>query len=142
MEGGLVLLPLPGGRDARDRGARDGGRPLGGDEQTGEYGPEVLAELREFHDSRFGRFSELLQTSFDEALARVPDGSVDLLHIDGFHRYEAVKHDLESWSTCAPTASTPKAVPVRKTRSSGTRSRPPPTPATRRSRRREPTCHA
>jgi hypothetical protein len=69
----------------------------GGDGQTREYGAEVLTELREFHDSRFGRFSELLLTSFDEALARVPNGSVDLLHIDGFHRYEAVKHDLESW---------------------------------------------
>jgi hypothetical protein len=69
----------------------------GGDEQTGEYGPEVLAELREFHDPRFGRFSELLQASFDEGLAHVPDGSVDLLHIDGFHRYEAVRRDLESW---------------------------------------------
>jgi hypothetical protein len=68
-----------------------------GDAQTGEYGPDVLAELREFHDPRFGRFSELLQTSFDDAVARVPDDSIDLLHIDGFHRYEAVRHDLDSW---------------------------------------------
>lgn len=68
-----------------------------GDEQTGEYGPEVLAELRAFHDPRFGRFSELLQMSFDDALGRVPDESVDLLHIDGFHRYEAVRHDVDSW---------------------------------------------
>jgi hypothetical protein len=34
---------------------------------------------------------------FDDALERVPDGSVDLLHIDGFHTYEAVRHDLDAW---------------------------------------------
>jgi Methyltransferase domain len=68
-----------------------------GDAQTGEYGPDVLDELRAFHDPRFGRFSELLRASFDDARAQVPDATVDLLHIDGYHRYEAVRHDFESW---------------------------------------------
>jgi hypothetical protein len=35
--------------------------------------------------------------TFDDALAYIPDASVDLLHIDGFHTYEAVRHDFESW---------------------------------------------
>jgi Methyltransferase domain len=68
-----------------------------GDDQTGGYGPDVLDELRRHHDPRFGRFSELWQTSFDDARERVDDASVDLLHIDGYHRYEAVRHDFESW---------------------------------------------
>jgi DNA repair exonuclease SbcCD ATPase subunit len=36
--------------------------------------------------------------SFDAARDVIADGSVDLLHIDGFHSYEAVRHDFEGWA--------------------------------------------
>jgi hypothetical protein len=68
-----------------------------GDAHTGSYGPTVLQDLRRHHDPLYGGFSRLLQTTFDEAAATIPDGSVDLLHIDGFHRYEASRHDFETW---------------------------------------------
>jgi glycosyltransferase involved in cell wall biosynthesis len=68
-----------------------------GDDQAGYYSEEVYLDFRRFHDERYGAFSELLLCSFDDALPYMPDASVDLLHVDGFHKYEAVKHDFETW---------------------------------------------
>ena len=68
-----------------------------GDAHTGSYGPTVLQDLRRFHDPLYGGFSRLLQSTFDEAATTISDGTVDLLHIDGFHRYEAARHDFETW---------------------------------------------
>lgn len=69
-----------------------------GDEHTGPYGSEVLRTVRAIAADFFpSQDFELLQTTFDEALPRVADGSIDLLHIDGFHEYDAVAHDFESW---------------------------------------------
>ena len=68
-----------------------------GDEHSGFYGDEVFQTLSRFNDADYRGFSQLMRMTFDEALTYFADGSVDLLHIDGLHTYEAVRHDFESW---------------------------------------------
>lgn len=68
-----------------------------GDEMTGRYDEEVFRELAEYHASRYSGFSTLLRMPFDEAPEHLDDGTVDLLHIDGCHTYEAVSHDFTTW---------------------------------------------
>jgi hypothetical protein len=68
-----------------------------GDNHNGFYGDDVLQNLKEHHDPLYGSFSRLIRSSFEEALDHFEDGSIDLLHIDGYHTYEAVKTDFYNW---------------------------------------------
>lgn len=68
-----------------------------GDDQTGYYDEETLADLKTHIETHYSGFAQLIESTFDQALDRFEDGTIDLLHIDGHHAYESVRHDFESW---------------------------------------------
>ena len=68
-----------------------------GDMHAGQYDDTVYNEVSGHNEAHYSKFSHLLRMTFDEALSQFSNGSVNLLHIDGLHTYEAVKHDFETW---------------------------------------------
>jgi hypothetical protein len=67
-----------------------------GDEHAGYYGDDVYDAVCS-HNRRYDSFSRLIRSDFADACGAFADGSIDLLHIDGGHRYEAVLRDFETW---------------------------------------------
>jgi hypothetical protein len=67
-----------------------------GDEHAGYYGNDVYDALCS-HNRRYDGFSRLIRSEFSDACGEFADGSIDLLHIDGCHGYEAVRRDFETW---------------------------------------------
>jgi hypothetical protein len=68
-----------------------------GDSHSGAYGREVFERVKRINRQEFQDRCRLIRSTFDGARDQIEDGSVELLHIDGLHTYEAVKHDFESW---------------------------------------------
>ena len=69
-----------------------------GDHQSGFYEEEVFDLVSDIKNECYRDLKiNLMRKFFDEALHDFQDESIDLLHIDGLHTYEAVKHDFETW---------------------------------------------
>ncbi|HEX4375374.1 MAG TPA: class I SAM-dependent methyltransferase, partial [Puia sp.] len=68
-----------------------------GDEHAGFYDETIFELVKTYNSEHYAEFSYLLKCNFDEALTYFEDKSIDLLHIDGLHTYEAVKYDFEAW---------------------------------------------
>jgi len=68
-----------------------------GDEHAGLYGEDVYEQVSRHNQAHYLGFSSLIRSTFDEAVGHFQDSSIDLLHIDGLHTYDAVRHDFESW---------------------------------------------
>lgn len=68
-----------------------------GDEHTGDYGSSVFDDVRDYAREEYSGISYLMQMLFNEALNHFSDESIDLLHIDGLHTYEAVREDFDNW---------------------------------------------
>ena len=67
-----------------------------GDAQAGFFDEDIYSEVIATNQEYSG-FSTLLRMSFSDALPLFENHSVDLLHIDGFHSYESVSEDFNTW---------------------------------------------
>lgn len=69
-----------------------------GDEHTGPYDSAVYDAVRETITRYYAPVNaRLVRSLFADALPSFEDNSIDLLHIDGLHTYEAVREDFTSW---------------------------------------------
>ena len=68
-----------------------------GDKHAGEYDSSIFDAVNLHNQENYSEFSTLLRTTFDKAATQFKDRSINYLHIDGLHTYQAVKHDFETW---------------------------------------------
>lgn len=68
-----------------------------GDAHAGQYEDEIFLTVNAHNHEHYAGFSRLLRMTFDEAATHFSNESIDLLHIDGLHTYEAVRNDFETW---------------------------------------------
>jgi len=69
-----------------------------GDEHTGKYNNEAYNFVNKIIKLYYSNIRIILhRKSFDEVSSQFQNKSIDLLHIDGYHTYDAVKHDFETW---------------------------------------------
>lgn len=68
-----------------------------GDIHMGKFDDSLFREISDYVATRHPRTAELVRQDFNEAVQRFADGSIDLLHIDGTHTYEAVSNDFHTW---------------------------------------------
>ena len=68
-----------------------------GDPHAGSYDETTFRAVEAHNRAHYAGFSTLIRSTFDAAADRFDPESVDLLHVDGHHTEEAVRHDLETW---------------------------------------------
>lgn len=68
-----------------------------GDRHAGHYGSDIFQEVEAVVAEQFAGTGRMHRKTFDEARVAFDAGTVDILHIDGLHTFEAVQHDFETW---------------------------------------------
>jgi predicted O-methyltransferase YrrM len=67
-----------------------------GDVQTGKYDEDVFKQFLNILYSKYPK-GKYIRKLFMDAARQFEPGSIDLLHIDGLHTYEAVVEDYQTW---------------------------------------------
>jgi hypothetical protein len=68
-----------------------------GDVHAGFHSEHIYTNLKEYIEVKYPDSVTLLKGYFNDFLEKFADHSIDILHIDGMHSYEAVKSDYDSW---------------------------------------------
>lgn len=70
-----------------------------GDINSGKYiGDEMYNDVKEISNTIYGKVNtKLIRGYFDDQVSKFDNHSIDILHIDGLHTYEAVKNDYTLW---------------------------------------------
>ncbi len=68
-----------------------------GDVHAGSYDNGVFESVRDILERDYPGRAHMVRATFDDARAEFPDGSVDLVHVDGRHFYDDVRHDVETY---------------------------------------------
>jgi Methyltransferase domain len=68
-----------------------------GDKHAGNYDDSIWQDVKNYADRTYPDIAVLHRCFFDDAVSIFKDKTIDILHIDGLHTYEAVRHDFEAW---------------------------------------------
>jgi len=69
-----------------------------GDSQAGYYEENIFKIVNKIKNELYAEIDiQLLRGYFQDYLTRFQDNTIDILHIDGLHTYQAVKKDFEDW---------------------------------------------
>ena len=69
-----------------------------GDDFTKKYGNDVYTIFSKTVDKFYSNQNiNMMRMTFNEAVEKFEDKSIDVLHIDGSHHYDDVKGDFENW---------------------------------------------
>lgn len=68
-----------------------------GDVHMGKFDDSLYLEISGYLGGRYPKIARLVREDFSRAAGQFADASIDLLHIDGTHTYEAVSNDFNTW---------------------------------------------
>jgi len=68
-----------------------------GDVHSGVYDNSVYEFVRGVVERDYPEKAHMVRATFHDARPQFPDGSVDLIHVDGRHFYDDVKEDVETY---------------------------------------------
>ena len=69
-----------------------------GDKHAGYYGDVIYKKFCLIKNDYYKNLKiKIHRKLFDDACSSFKESSIDILHIDGLHTYEAVKHDYTNW---------------------------------------------